>query len=135
MSNISDNMQQINDLQSILAGMQDGHKWGVRKFDGKLEAPMDQSLSALLIWHKHSLVELIPKTVLCNGIEISAALTEALPANESYCTASPVSASYYESYVWVNRPEDFMRLKRGIVHLTYEAAKNHCIAMLTTTYK
>lgn len=76
-----------------------------------------------------------PEIILINGIEVPAPVTDKLELHQSYYTPSLVGFSFYNQRAWSNSVLDGDNLRRGIVHLSEEAAKVHAKALLSFTSK
>ena len=76
-----------------------------------------------------------PEIILINGIEVPAPVTDKLELHQSYHTPSLVNFSFYNQKTWSNSVIDGNNLRRGIVHLSKEAAKVHAKALLSFTNK
>ena len=76
-----------------------------------------------------------PEIILINGIEVPAPVTDKLELHQSYYTPSLVGFSFYNPRAWSNSVIDGDNLRRGIVHLSEEAAEQHAKALLSFTSK
>ena len=74
-----------------------------------------------------------PKTININGFEVPEPVREPLPVGSEYFVADPSVSTYYIRYVWLDDRTDQTFLKRGIMHLTKEAAIQHAKALLSFT--
>ena len=73
------------------------------------------------------------RTININGFEVPEPASDALNIGDKYFTADPVIPTYHREYVWWGDSADMEFLKRGIVHLTKEAAIQHAKALLSFT--
>ena len=76
-----------------------------------------------------------PRTININGFEVPEPVREPLPVGSEYFTADPVIPAYHREYVWRDDSADQTFLKRGVIHLTKEAAIQHAKALLSFTAK
>lgn len=74
---------------------------------------------------------LIKKTITVNGFKVPEPERERLNDRDEYFLASPSRTEFFESYWWKSANSDsILRLSRGLIHLTKEAAIAHAKAML-----
>ena len=73
-----------------------------------------------------------PKTININGHDVPEPVREPLENGREYWVAD-VSKYYPPNYDWYDDEYDAFRLKRGIIHLTKEAAQQHVDALLSFT--
>lgn len=75
-----------------------------------------------------------PPTVLINGIEVPEPCREPVKKNEQYWMPDLLRLSGLAcAEVWYGIPCELEYLKRGLVHLTKEAAETHAKALLSFT--
>ena len=74
-----------------------------------------------------------PKTININGFEVPEPTKEALNVGDKYFMADPVIPTYHREYAWWGASADRTFLRRGIIHLTKEAAIQHAKALLSFT--
>ena len=74
-----------------------------------------------------------PKTININGFEVPEPAREALNRCDKYFIADPVIPDYQRGYIWWGDSADQTFLRRGIIHLTKEAAIQHARALLSFT--
>ena len=78
----------------------------------------------------HKLYTLAPRTHEVNGFTVPAPLTEP-PANGTYYYIASTEQDYlFLSSSWDGLPLDYKYLRRGLIHLTEEAAQQNALAMI-----
>lgn len=109
----------VNELKASKAeGVKAGRKWGYRTERG-LAGGMLPAYE----------IELMPETITCNGVEISAPLRVAPEKDTHYWVASPLARSFCSPPLWHGDSDDELWLARGLIHATREAAAAHGRAM------
>lgn len=73
------------------------------------------------------------KTININGFEVPAQVREPLEVGTVYYVSSVLTEHLSVQYRWSADATDFRSLKRGLIHLTPEAAELHAKALLSFT--
>ena len=76
-----------------------------------------------------------PRTININGHEVPEPVREPLKRFRQYYTVDTWNDKIVDEYSWTNDEADQRLLKRGIIHLTREAAEAHAKALLSFTEK
>lgn len=74
-----------------------------------------------------------PETITINGHEVPCPVREPLEVGTKYWLAGPNRPEIAEYFTWRNQQMDEIWLKRGLIHLTEEAAIAHAEALLSFT--
>ena len=115
-------------LITILQGMKAGRKWGyIHNESGVLHESIFQSFETLKGMLPSYRIELMPETITCNGVEISAPLRFA-PEGQ-YFVADPGVIFFCHEEIWDGMELERRWLERGLCHATEEAAAAHGRAM------
>ena len=122
-------MNTIDELIEVLQGVKAGRKWGYRDTTGVLRKYNSKSVNEVVGMIGSYTVELMPETTICNGIEISAPLRVAPVDGKRYYEANPCHEDFFEHWHWDGDDVDNLRLRRGLIHATQEAAAAHGKAM------
>ena len=71
-------------------------------------------------------------SITVNGVTnvVAAPVTEALVYEDLYWLPFPSNPSWAFRAMWMDRPADVERLKRGLIHRTEAAASAHAMAMV-----
>jgi len=76
-----------------------------------------------------------PRTININGHEVPEPVRDAPRFREEYFIVDTWNDEIVDSYHWNDDEADRRLLKRGIIHLTREAAEAHAKALLSFTEK
>jgi len=76
-----------------------------------------------------------PRTININGHEVPEPAREPLKRFQQYYTVDTWNDKIVDEYSWNDDEADKRLLKRGIIHLTREAAEAHAKALLSFTEK
>ena len=110
----------------ILQGRQAGKKWGyIHNESGVLHESIFQSFEALKGMLPTYTIELMPETITCNGVEISAPLRFAPEGGVQYFVADPGAIYFCHAEKWDGMELERRWLRRGLCHATEEAAAAH----------
>lgn len=130
-------MKKEHEYAQVLRWIADGE--AVQTYDYLISEWIDRHSTALLrdIFNQETAPEnfrIKPRTILINGIEVPEPLISAPKVGISYCYLSlgHREHSVYESR-WNDDIADHRILKRGLIHLTKEAAETHARALLSFT--
>jgi hypothetical protein len=123
-------MNQIELLEHVLGNL----KAGKSLVDGLAYSGKDPiwEISRLshVPWHNSSLYTLAPRTHKVNGFDVPVPESKELKSREQYYTACPTNTCYLDLHAWDCDMLDRRYLKRGLVHLTKEAAIANAKAMI-----
>lgn len=72
-----------------------------------------------------------PKIRALNGVEFQEPIRAGLRTGQKYFLCDPTEINGPVQYTWTGDANDVAWLRRGLVHLTAEAAKIHMMAFLT----
>lgn len=114
-------------LQDLLRHIADNIESGRKSFAG-LDHPFVADPHEKLFLYPEEF-ELAPRTHEVNGFTVPAPETEMTEKSGDYYCCSLLSMEWYVSAHWTNSKDDFAFLKRGIIHLTKEAAIANARAM------
>jgi hypothetical protein len=80
-----------------------------------------------------------PKVILINGFDVPEPVREPLAIGQEYFIPLIanlfVMSQHYELHIWIGGHIDNCWLKKGLIHLTKEAAETHGKAILSFTEK
>jgi len=72
-----------------------------------------------------------PETITINGHEVPCPVREPLEKGQVYWCVAPDSDTYTDTFLWGDDDLDKRLLRRGLIHLTKEAAVAHAEALLS----
>lgn len=101
----------VSDIGNVLIYREDGRVCPYREYDSDL-------------------VMTPPPMRSINGYEYPEPVREPLKDGQRYFIASPLSPKFFNSFVWGDYDLDLAWLKRGMIHLTSEAAVAHTRAII-----
>lgn len=84
-------------------------------------------------WFPHVKYRRKPKPININGYEVPEPVREPLECDQEYWTVEFIGADLSDAYTWEGDDIDKRYLKRGVIHLTKEAAVLHAKALLSFT--
>lgn len=84
-------------------------------------------------WYENLDYRRKPRTININGFDVPEPVREPLEIDEVYYTFNLSTSNIAGDTVWDGRSFDLLNLKRGLIHLTKEAAELHAKALLSFT--
>ncbi len=114
-------------LELLLRHIADNVENGRGKLDG-LKWTGPNAIRRLL--SEPNCFSLATRTHEINGFEVPAPEVEALNDGDEYYIPDPASHEWYVQYNWEDDCLDYSWLRRGLIHLTMEAAIANAKAML-----
>lgn len=81
-------------------------------------------------WHQCLAYRIKPRTIRIGEIDVPEPVRESLPLGVKYYFPSLNYSPTYDEFLWQGDPFDNRVLKRGLVHLTKEAAELHAKALI-----
>lgn len=93
---------------------------------------VDASLNCLCNYPTGSF-RIKPETITINGHEVPAPVREPLKPHQTYWVAGPDRECIAERFKWTDDPIENHWFKRGLIHLSEEAAIAHAEALLSFT--
>tara|TARA_R110000772_G_scaffold43692_2_gene100666 strand:- start:1969 stop:2364 length:396 start_codon:yes stop_codon:yes gene_type:complete len=123
-------MNQVELLRHVADNLEAGRAAGIGLLFNKCSL-VSTSISNIW-WRKPSFYTLAPRTHKVNSFDVPVPESKELKSREQYYTACPTATCYFDIHAWVGDAVDLKNLKRGLIHLTPEAAIANGKAMCGT---
>lgn len=85
------------------------------------------------LWHEDCEYRRKPRTININGFEVPEPVRSVIGFGDEYWIPDVSFSDLVLEHCWRCGHQDYMWLKRGLVHLTREAAESHARALLSFT--